>query len=173
MRRGYTIVELLVVISILVLLISIASAQFAKVRASSRDARRIQDISASARVIDHTAEAYKGIFPPYTTNERISKPLCALGSASAGRSYIMDSLSSGSWPHDPLYRQSGCTSSLDPSIDYQYQPAPAGLAGSEYTLVISLERTASSDETILTMGSTNAGRTTYMLKGPNCVGSCR
>jgi prepilin-type N-terminal cleavage/methylation domain-containing protein len=174
MKRGYTIVELLVVISILVLLIGLAAAQFARIRAGSRDARRINDINASARALDRTAEVYKGIFPPFVDGERANRPLCALGLSTGGRSYILDSLRNAQWPKDPLNREEGCTSSLNATEDYQYLAPTTGSTGTEYTLVTALERAANADEVTLVAGSTTpSGRIIYSLAGPGCVGTCR
>lgn len=77
-KSGFTLVELLVVITIIAILSVIAMTVFTNVQKSARDARRRGDIDAVAKAleINKTAAAYKAIEPGwFAKNDRPYDPL--------------------------------------------------------------------------------------------------
>lgn len=133
-QKGFTLVELLVVISIIGVLMAISIFGLAGVRESSRDARRKSDLE----LIRSGLEIYKSDCNYYPTGSMLTSPLVgddSTTSCSSTNVYIQEV------PEDPTF----------PGRDYLYSSS----TGYTYELCASLE---SNDQTTETCGgSSNCG----------------
>src|SRR3989344_6388236 len=108
--KGFTLVELLVVVSIIGILSSVLIVALTSAREKSRDARRLSDINAIKSAIEFYRDGNKGKVPPPTTESVV-----ITGGA------VLDELVTGGFlarlPEDPIndgayqyrYKQGGAT----------------------------------------------------------------
>ncbi|RJR12897.1 prepilin-type N-terminal cleavage/methylation domain-containing protein [Candidatus Parcubacteria bacterium] len=116
-KRGFTIIELLVVVTIIGLLSSIVIASLTTVRIRARDTRRMEDISTLQKAL--TLYATNGAFPVQTTEG----PL--LSGSGAGAALIAEG-ALPAIPQDPL----------SPTYEYEYV---TNASGGTYTITFCLE----------------------------------
>lgn len=92
-NKGFTLLELLVVIGIIAILISLVSVSYSNAQKSSRDARRKQDLS----IIQSAMEQY------YTQNDYTYPDSTQCGSTTGGNSCsALSSYVQGGVPTDPM-----------------------------------------------------------------------
>lgn len=92
LQRGFTLLELLVVIGIIAILVSIASVSYNQAQIRTRDARRRSDLNAMKDALEQYYAATSFVYPT--------------GNCNAAGTYLK-----GSWPVDPgTYTYSGTTS---------------------------------------------------------------
>lgn len=65
-KKGFTLIELLVVVAIIGMLASIVITSMSEVRASARDAKRIQEIKELQKALELYALNHNGEYPPST-----------------------------------------------------------------------------------------------------------
>lgn len=138
---GFTLVELLVVVSILSFLSSILLASLAQARMSARDARRLADLNEISKALDLYYDNH-GNYPPVTTNNPDTNwdPMITalradklLGDLNGGRDSFWDIVSvayaAGS-PQDPNY----------PASTYQYMTEAGSIShGTSYRIRAKME----------------------------------
>lgn len=117
--RGFTLVELLIVIAIIGLLTTVAMASFGIVQRKGRDARRMEDVQAIQQALASFVAANGGVFPISTT------PVTITGT-DAFSAMLVTAEAMSVVPRDPGY----------PAYMYTYQ---SNAAGSTYTLSFCLE----------------------------------
>jgi prepilin-type N-terminal cleavage/methylation domain-containing protein len=112
-KRGFTLLELLVVIGIIAILVSLITVGYSRAQMGGRDAKRRQDL----RSIQSAMEQY------YSANS-YSYPVC--NNHTNCSAYLNSYFSSGNLPVDPL---------STPGSTYVYNSTAAG-----YTITATLER---------------------------------
>lgn len=174
-HAGFTIIELLVAIVIMMLLVAAASIGFNRARISSRDARRLSDVVAIAKAIDSSAAA-KALYPKLSTGKKTD---CAdrIESTSLDLSFFSDR----KIPVDPTpatkSSTGACTSFLDGYTYHTYASKSAtnyAEANSlRYALEVGFEKNKFSDEkTLKENGGEKESRTPYVLPGTYCGSTC-
>ena len=120
-NKGFTLLELLVVIGIMAILISLVSVSYTNAQKSSRDARRKQDLKIIQNAMEqyYTQSSYN--YPPSTN--------CSGNSCSAISSYIQ-----GGVPVDPI---NGTVVTTVGTKDYMYAYASSA---SGYTVTAQMEK---------------------------------
>lgn len=138
--RGFTLVELLVVITILAILSVIGIAAYSGVQKNARDAKRKTDLNK----INTYLEAYHGSAGKYP-----QAGSCAYGSncyvfSTSGESWIPDLVSSGVTPRLPIDPINSVTQPWD-SGKYSYAYGNVSTDGQTYDLTTQLENTTDSE----------------------------
>ena len=123
--QGFTMIELLVVISIIGILASIGLVSFSGAQKQARDSQRKSDLKQYQSALEIFANKNNGLFPPRTATARASTTLCG-------------DLSISTCSEDPRYEE-------DNSFVYNYQSdgtaAPA-IDATQYVLWGKLENTS-------------------------------
>lgn len=127
-RRGFTLIELMVVIAIIGFLSVIVLAALSETRESARDAKRLQDVDAVVNALELYATSNGGLYPA-----------ASAGAAPCGGAYCLMNIQSalvpaymGAIPRDPVY------GSIAP-VDYRYWSSPNR---TRYTILIYMEKTS-------------------------------
>ena len=160
-KKGFTIIELLITISIMTLLLAAAAISISTARRNSRDGKRVGDISLIGQAIDQAGVVKGGSYP---TNVNGGDPsvMCASEILSSSNSNGLDLslFPQRSIPTDPLAataKTQGCTSFRD---GYTYHSSVGaslakqnGVACYTYLLEVGLEAEKGPDETTLQPGA--------------------
>lgn len=126
-HRGFTLIELMVVIAIIGLLSVIVLAALTEARESARDAKRLQDIDAVANALELYATSNSGRYPTAVSSPTAcGGAFCLVNIQSALAEYLPGI------PRDPAYQ------AIAP-IDYRYWSSPNGM---RYTILMYKERNA-------------------------------
>jgi prepilin-type N-terminal cleavage/methylation domain-containing protein len=182
-KRGFTIIELLVVLLLISLLLGIGSLALGQARRSSRDARRINDVIQIAQAIDQSASSNGGAYPRNQGSNKgqaaAEARMCANELYDLGNTNNLNlTLFTGKViPSDPAPDQkgitSGCTSFL---TGYTYHTA-RGTCGATsstnslavcqqtaYSLEFGLENPKPTDDNLLQSPGNLAINPTYVLQ---------
>lgn len=144
-RTGFTIIELLVTISIMLMLMAAVGINISNAQKNSRDARRIGDVLLIAKAIDQSAALNRGVYPKNALSGSNSR-MCAseIYTAANPNNIDISIFSNRKFPHDPSSSTlSGC---LSMTTGYTYHTQYGSLASSfavlqntAYTLEVGLE----------------------------------
>lgn len=130
--NGFTVIELLIAVSIVVMLATLALTNFVAQLPKGRDVKRKDNLSQIRRALeDYSTDERAGCYPP-------SLPACNQRFEKAGKVYLP------SVPCDPRTAQS-----------YQYSPTPSGSCPTSYWLYATLEN--KNDPDIPEAGCTDTG----------------
>ena len=177
-KSGFTIIELLVVITIIGLLIGAAGIGLAKARVNNRDSRRISDVLQLAHAIDQSALSVRGMYP---TNTGGSSAVIVNSSSSLASQLDLSLFTSRQIPSDAQPEYSSCLASpVNYTCGYVYSnrqatslAKPANGQQYEYVLEIGLEGSPTTDLQGITNtpSSSDSARTRYLYFGKPCGGS--
>ena len=153
-HRGFTLVELLVVISVIAILTSIVSISLASAQRQARDTTRKSDLSQYRSSLEMFANKNNGLFPLYSTSTVASTSLCtALGS-------------SGTCPEDLKYANDNTY------LQYQYQSDGSGTTGvasaTKYVLWAKLENVTTTFWVVCSTGQSGKITSTTVFSGGDC-----
>ena len=197
-RRAFTLVELLVVITVILLLSSGTGLSYLNSKRSQRDAQRVNDILLIGKSIDQSVAANRGAFPinayDHVTPSK-QQIMCANEiynpSGTNWNSIDVSLFPSRQAPQDPLASgtamDTGCT---DMSNGYVYHTHYGNNAASfatiqnvTYTLEVGLERPVSSEQSSFRspgqipalkakgIADSSNGRYRYVFNGSYCGGT--
>lgn len=179
-RLGFTIVELLVTITIIALLLTAAAAGIVRARKVGRDAQRIRDVMGIAVAVDQSARVRRGVYPKNPTPGGPAK-FCAheLQDSNNTNKLDLSGFIARSIPKDPLPEQVA-VACVDYRNGYVYHSRTQtgtlanpsdGADGFEYVIEVGLETPRSQDEaTLEATGNKTAMRSQYLLNGMACSG---
>lgn len=181
-QKAFSIVELLVATTILLILISIASSFIGNTKKNTRDSKRISDSLLLAKVLDTSAQSRGGVYASITGNKDCTKNISP--------TYLdLSSFSKNIIPSDPLSLDtppSPCVDASDGYIYHRYASSGINYAITQkvfYSIEIGLEKTIDSGSKSMfkkpteiplsgiTDGlpnNTNPTRYRYVLNGPYC-----
>jgi len=153
-QKGFTLVELLVVISVIAILTSLVSISLASAQKQARDTTRKSDLSQYRSSLEMFANRNNGLFPLYSTSTVASGSLCtSLGS-------------SGTCPEDPKYANDNTY------LQYQYQSDGSGVSGAasatEYVLWSKLENVTTTYWVVCSTGQSGKITSTTVISGGAC-----
>jgi prepilin-type N-terminal cleavage/methylation domain-containing protein len=185
-HRAFTLIELIVTVSIIALLIAAGSVFLGRARRGGRDGTRIADILSISKAIDESVVTNRGVYPSNKVHPSdISGVMCA---DEMGTSLDVIQFSGRIIPKDPLPlisdRNLACTSSRE---GYAYYTGKNGALATRqnvaYSLEALLENPKTTDENVLSsptelnmgdIGDTDLGRFRYILNGTSCgSATCR
>lgn len=192
MRRAFTLLELMLVVTIIGLLYAGAGVAFTTARRSGRDAQRIGDVLLISRAIDESAITNHGQYPR-NANSGSNATMCAdqiLGSSGSNPNNIdLTMFTSHTIPKDPApaVPAATCQNMLNGytyHTEYGHKSAvSANLAASQevvYSIEVGLENPKQQDETefygqqdlqnVTAVASTSRNR--YIYNGRYCAANC-
>jgi prepilin-type N-terminal cleavage/methylation domain-containing protein len=181
-RPGFTIIELMVTITVIALLLGVTTIYLENGQVAARDTQRLSDLSLIGKMVDTSATALRGTYPSYDAS---TYTVCAdeLWVSAANPNQIDYSIFPGTKanpipldpkPATPRTAGAHCANTGNGYIYQTKAPAssPATAAnalGRAYVLEVALEKPISSDQSqFATDGSlpVPAGRYVYILAGP-------
>jgi prepilin-type N-terminal cleavage/methylation domain-containing protein len=173
-RKAFTLIELLIAVSIIGLLLAAAAVSIQAAQASSRDSKRIGDVATIGKALDAYASANAGRYP--TASAAVTCPN-AFGTPSKLQPYLP---AGSTFPTDPRPPRTGNCTYFTNGYKYYANTAgtPANTLQQRYIIITGLEKGLSTDSTTLTLGSSLTGissstvRTPYYLPGPYCGANC-
>jgi prepilin-type N-terminal cleavage/methylation domain-containing protein len=181
--RAFTIVELMVTISIISLLIATAAIGVNKARKNARDGQRVSDVVSIGSAVNLSVTVNAGKYP-YSLSNRNQSTFCAddLGNATSNPNNLDFTLfRSRAIPKDPIPEQfSGtCTSYVNGYTFHNRYGSGSALIKStttenwEYAIEVGLENIPTSEDQTLQKGSlSDSVRSQYIFYGKYCgVGS--
>ena len=196
--RAFTIIELMVAISIIGLLFAAAGTAISGGRLQARDARRLGDVLLIGKAIDQAAVLSGGAYPRNAVNAEQDAILCADQMVNSSSSYNpakidLTAFHSQGIPKDPnpAMPATACTG-MNNGYTYHTEylhlvtPNLATVQQMAYTLEVGLERTKHYDEAQFYAPSglrgisagmypdqdAGTGRYRYLLNGPYCGDKC-
>ena len=153
MKKGFTLVELLVVISVIGILASIALISFTSSQKQARDTQRKSDTKQYQLALEGFANKGNGLYPQRTTTASADTTLCT-------------DLALTSCPSDPRETQ-------DSSYDYKYQTNGSGIEGSasatQYVLWAKIENVQTTTYWVVCSNGKSGLKTTGI---PPAGGAC-
>lgn len=173
-KAGFTLVELLVAMTIIGLLIAAGAVSLNNAQISARDSRRIGDVTSLGKAVDAYSTANRGRYPVPDTSVA-----CEQSFAGQLNPYLPNT---SSFPKDPRPVSSGACATY--SAGYKYYGTnelgtnPAKDLQQKYIFVTGLEKDISQETAVLTSGagitgiSSVPGRKAYYLPGPFCSTDC-
>lgn len=102
--RGFTLIELMVVITIIGILATIALVMYSGIQKSARDAKRIGDIDAIRKALEQYYTAYNFTYPAEVSGNTLDNII---------EINFLNNFSDGKAPKDPLFDS-------DPTYQYMY-----------------------------------------------------
>lgn len=182
-KRGFTIIEILVVVAIVSLLLAFAAANMGSIQATSRDADRVNDVLLIGKAVDQSYQANQGLYPKISNN---------LGCADQIQGLDLSIFPDRTIPKDrrPAQAATPCTGFLNGYTYSTYSSSSSTIATQQavgYSIEVGLEKKKSDDERSLrnpselyahnsssSLGSSasESGRFRYILNGPFCGDSC-
>jgi prepilin-type N-terminal cleavage/methylation domain-containing protein len=168
MRRAFTMIELLVVISLIGLLLGGLAYSLRGTRIGSRDARRLADGLLIAGAIDQYAQANGGFYPTDPGNPTVS-PVCATALTNLDTS----TFPKNNIPKDPKPAQPSATCTTAANGYLYYSPYGMSPNQKTYAIEIALEGLAPNDQpSYIQSTSRVTNRNVYLLTGRSCSATC-
>lgn len=184
-QKAFSIVELLVATTILLILIGMASNYVGNTKKKTRDSRRINDTLLIAKALDTSAQTRGGIYPGFTG---LSSNNIGCADAIDPSKLDLSSFSKNIIPKDPLpiITSGSCDDAQHGYIYHRYSSSTnfASKQSVFYTIEVALENTISPDakQNFLQPSKTSIGgsdtfgspvtRYRYVLNGPYCGSNC-
>ncbi len=177
-KFGFTIIELLVVITIIGLLIAAAGIGLAKARVNNRDSKRISDVLQVAHAIDQSALLIRGMYP---TNTGGAGSVIVNSSSSLTSQLDLSLFTTRQIPSDGQPEYTSCQASpVNYTCGYVYSnrqgtslAKPASGQQYEYVLEVGLESDPTTDLQGITStpSAKDASRTRWLYFGKPCGSS--